>query len=93
MIKVKSRRFHKKEWSEESRYFISSMDHNDAAASYGHCVRSHWGVENSLHWTLDMAFDEDRCRIHRGHADENMAMFYYLSIIFLANPAMGFEAN
>ena len=37
-------------------------------------VRSHWGIENSLHWVLDIAFREDECRIRRDHAPENFAI-------------------
>jgi predicted transposase YbfD/YdcC len=37
-------------------------------------IRNHWAVENSLHWILDVAFDEDRCRARMGHAAENLAI-------------------
>jgi len=43
--------------SAETRYFISSLDATDPAR-LGHIVRSHWGIENNLHWVLDYAFDE-----------------------------------
>jgi predicted transposase YbfD/YdcC len=74
IVSVKLRRFHKAEWSEETRYFVSSVKNNDAER-FSHYVRAHWGVENNLHWTLDMAFDEDSCRIRKGFADQNMAIF------------------
>jgi len=82
IISVKSRRFHAKKWSEETRYFISSVKHNDAE-KFAHYVRAHWGVENNLHWTLDMAFDEDHCRIRQGHADQNMAILRHISLNLL----------
>lgn len=82
IIRVKSRRFHKNEWSEETRYFISSVKHNDAE-KFAHYVRAHWGVENNLHWTLDMAFDEDSCRIRKGFADQNMAILRHISLNLL----------
>jgi len=82
IIKVKSRRYIKKEWSEEIRYFISSVQHNDAQ-KYGHYVRAHWGVENCLHWTLDTAFDEDQCRIRMGNADQNIAIVRHISLNLL----------
>jgi predicted transposase YbfD/YdcC len=37
-------------------------------------IRSHWGVENQIHWVLDVTFEEDECRIRRHHGAENMAM-------------------
>ncbi len=69
IVSVKYRRFHKEEWSEETRYFISSVKHYDAE-KFSHYVRAHWGIENNLHWTLDMAFNEDSCRIRQGYADQ-----------------------
>ena len=65
IISVKLRRFVANRWSEETRYFISSVKHNDAE-KFGHYVLAHWGVENNLHWRLDITFDEDHCRIRQG---------------------------
>ena len=58
--------------TQETRYFISSLP-NDAKG-FAEAVRGHWGVENSLHWCLDIAFREDDSRIRQGHAAENMAV-------------------
>ena len=55
----------------ERRYFISSLDAD--SKRFGHCVRSHWGIENSCHWTLDMTFREDESRIRGGRMRENFA--------------------
>lgn len=82
IISVKSRRFLEDKWSQETRYFISSVKHNDAE-KHAHYVRAHWGVENSLHWTLDMAFDEDSCRMRKGHSDQNMAILRHISLNLL----------
>lgn len=56
----------------ERRYYISSLDAN--AQAMNAMIRSHWGIENTLHWTLDMVFGEDYCRIRAGNGAENMAM-------------------
>ena len=57
---------------EQSRYFISSLPCD--ARLLAHAVRTHWGIENSLHWRLDMTFREDDSRIRKDHAPENMAL-------------------
>ena len=38
-----------------------------------HAVRSHWGIENQLHWVLDVQLGEDQCRVRTGHATQNLA--------------------
>jgi predicted transposase YbfD/YdcC len=57
--------------SKEKRYFISSLPPDASRAA--EIIRSHWGVENSLHWVLDVAFREDDSRIRAGNA-ENLAL-------------------
>ena len=57
----------------ERRYFISSLRVD--AQTFLAAVRSHWAVENNLHWVLDIAFREDECRIRKGFGAENMAVF------------------
>ncbi len=51
-------------------------------------VREHWGIENSLHWVLDMNFRKDESRIRKGHAAENLAIIrkIVLNIIKLNKP-------
>ena len=44
------------------------------ALEYGESARSHWGIENSLHWILDMAFREDESRIRAGNAAEPLRL-------------------
>ncbi len=60
------------EVTEEIRFYISSAKAD--AKHFGTWVRQHWGVENQVHWMLDVIFDEDGSRIRKGHADQNMAM-------------------
>jgi predicted transposase YbfD/YdcC len=67
--------------SEDTRFFISSRP--PSAAALAQCIRGHWGIENSQHWTLDMAFDEDRCRIRRGHAPDNFALLRKIALNLL----------
>jgi len=57
---------------EQSRYFISSLPCN--AKQIARAARAHWGIENSLHWRLDVVFREDDSRIRKDHAPENMAL-------------------
>lgn len=64
--------------SREVRYYISSLppDAQRLAAS----IRTHWSIENPLHWVLDVAFQEDECRIRNGHAPENFAILRHLAV-------------
>ena len=58
---------------DEVRYYISSLPVDADAKAFAHAVRSHWGVENGCHWTLDVTFREDESRIREKHLRENMA--------------------
>ena len=65
--------------SEETRYFISSLSCDDKP-KLAKAIRAHWQVENNLHWVLDMAFDEDRCRIRQGHSAANMSILRHIAL-------------
>jgi predicted transposase YbfD/YdcC len=67
--------------SRESAYFITSLP-NDAAQLL-HASRAHWGVENGLHWVLDIAFREDDARLRRGYGDQNFAVLRQLALNLL----------
>jgi predicted transposase YbfD/YdcC len=56
----------------EVRYFISSL--KPYAKRIARAIRSHWGIENGLHWVLDMYFAEDRNRARTGNAAANLAL-------------------
>jgi predicted transposase YbfD/YdcC len=55
------------------RYHISSL-HGDGAEQLAAAVRAHWGIDNGLHWSLDVSFHEDQCRVGARHAAENFAL-------------------
>ena len=63
------------------------MSRRLSARSFGAAVRGHWGIENSLHWQLDMSFGEDRSRVRKDHADANMAALRRLALGLLKNEA------
>ncbi|MBG1239714.1 ISAs1 family transposase [Nostoc sp. NZL] len=65
----------------EIRYFISSLESN--AKQFGNSIRSHWGIENSLHWILDVALREDDCRIRTNNAPQNFAILRHIAINLL----------
>ena len=70
--------------SEERRYFISSHGDKDAVF-IAHAIRSHWHVENKLHWQLDISFNEDSLRLRSGHAAQNIALMNKLALNLLKN--------
>ena len=65
----------------ERRYFLSSLLPN--AKQIGQAVRFHWGIENSVHWVLDMVFREDECRIRKDNAPQNMATLRHITLNML----------
>ncbi len=70
-----------KEDTVEVRYYIGSKAAK--AKAYASYVRGHWGIENGLHWILDVSFDEDRCRMRTDHSAENMALLRRLALSVL----------
>ena len=66
------------EKSEEVHYFIGSR--SMSAQNYGETLRGHWGIENNLHWQLDVTFREDASRVQRRHGAENLALVRRLAL-------------
>jgi predicted transposase YbfD/YdcC len=70
-----------KETTTEFRYYIGSR--SAVASSYAHYIRGHWGIENGLHWVLDVTFDEDRSRMRTDHSAENMGLLRRIAVSLL----------
>lgn len=81
IIKIDSKRTIGNHTTEETRYYISSKQSN--AAFYLRAIRSHWGIENRLHWVLDMLFDEDYCRKRKENAAENFNLIRKMALNFI----------
>jgi predicted transposase YbfD/YdcC len=62
----------------ETRYYITSAKLTAEAAAQA--VRGHWGIENQLHWVLDVVFSEDQSRLRKGHGARNMALVRHFAI-------------
>ncbi len=62
----------------EVRYFISSLP--PVAEQLSGIIRRHWGIENGLHWSLDVGFREDDCLIHSGYSAENLAILRHIAL-------------
>jgi predicted transposase YbfD/YdcC len=78
IVEIESIREIKGKQTIEKRYYISSLTAN--AHKVLHAVRHHWGIENKLHWVLDMTYGDDQSRIRKGNAPENMAIIKKVSI-------------
>ena len=83
IIKIESTRELKNKTTRETRYYISSLD--DSAEKILQSIRSHWAIENSLHWVLDMSFNEDYSRIRKENAPHIMAIIRHIALNLLQN--------
>ena len=85
VIEVTERRTHPQTYlsshaatTTDSRYSISSLSGD--AKRLAQAIRAHWGIENSLHWVLDIAFREGESRVRKGHGPENLATLRQLTL-------------
>lgn len=72
IIRIEAERIIQDQTERNTRYYISSLE--TSAQHLNSCIRSHWSIENSLHWILDMVFHEDHSRIRSENAPQNMAL-------------------
>jgi predicted transposase YbfD/YdcC len=67
--------------SRERRYYLSSLGQD--AQVMNAAIRTHWAIENGLHWVLDVSFAEDGCRIRKDHAPQNMSLLRQIALNLL----------
>ena len=67
--------------TKEARYYLLSFAGD--VLRFANAVRSHWGIENCVHWVLDIAFREDESRVRTGHADHNLAILRHIALNLL----------
>ena len=83
LIRLDCERYSKatKKTETETRFYISSL--NQSAEKIGSAIRSHWGIENKLHWMLDVAFNEDHSRKRAGNAAVNFSTLNKIALNLL----------
>jgi len=74
---IRSSRTIKEKTTTVFRYFLTSLTD---VAQFAHAVRAHWGIENKLHWTLDVAFREDYARNRKDHSAANLAVLRKITL-------------
>lgn len=70
-------------WTRDVRCYILSV--LLTARRFGEAARGHWAIENRCHWQLDVTFQEDQCRLRKGHSDANFAVLRRMAISLLKN--------
>jgi predicted transposase YbfD/YdcC len=83
LVRIESERHHKAtgKSEHETRFYITSLKPD--AARLNRAIRQHWGIENKLHWVLDVGFSEDRCRKRAGHAAQNFSILNRIALNIL----------
>jgi predicted transposase YbfD/YdcC len=83
LVRIESERFFKvsEKTETETRYYISSK--NESAAYFEKNIRSHWGIENKLHWMLDVVFHEDQSGKRAGNAAQNFSLINKIALTLL----------
>lgn len=88
IVQIDSTREIKGKTTQEIRYYITSIEAD--AEKLLSIIRSHWSIENSVHWVLDMNFGEDQSRTRKENAPENMAVVRHLALNLLNNAKAAF---
>ncbi len=91
VIMVISERILWNETTYDVRFYISSIESN--AELFMKSIRGHWGIENSLHWSLDVTFSEDKSRIRKDNAPENFALLRKLALNLLNQEKSNKDSN
>jgi predicted transposase YbfD/YdcC len=81
VVKVQAERRTLEKTTVEIRYYLASLEGN--ARRILDSTRAHWGIENSLHWVLDIAFREDECRVRKGFGAQNLATLRHIAVNLL----------
>jgi len=81
IVMIESERRVQEKVEHQTLYYITSLD-NDARSILA-AKRAHWGIENELHWVLDVAFREDDSRVRQGNADQNLAVMRHMALNLL----------
>ncbi len=83
LVRIEAERYHKAtgKAEREIRYYITSLKPD--AVRLNQCIRQHWGIENKLHWVLDVDFGEDLDRKRAGHAAQNFSLLNRIALNLL----------
>jgi predicted transposase YbfD/YdcC len=92
IVRIQTQRTVAGKTSIEHRHYITSRANLSAQSAMAAC-RSHWGIENQLHWVLDVAFREDDCRVRAGYAAENFAVLRHVAINLLRTVQGGLKGK
>lgn len=85
LVKIEAERYHKSngQTEKQTRYYISSLAAD--ARKLNEAIRQHWCIENQLHWTLDVAFGEDKSQKRAGYAAQNFSLINKVALNLLKN--------
>lgn len=92
IVRVEAERTVAGKTSTEHRYYITSHSGLSAKSALA-ASRNHWGIENQLHWVLDVGFREDDCRVRAGNAAQNFAVIRRVALNLLKTVQGGLKKN